>query len=54
MRTVRIVASESRLPFGFHKRRAAHAKDIKVIKDVITKEEEIDEEEELKKLENEN
>ena len=29
------------------------AKDIKVIKDVVTKEEEIDEEEELKKLENE-
>lgn len=30
------------------------AKDIKVIKDVVTKEEEIDEEEELKKLENDN
>ena len=30
------------------------AKDIKVIKDVVTKEEDIDEEEELKKLENEN
>ena len=30
------------------------AKDVKLVKDVITKEEEIDEEEELKKLENEN
>ena len=30
------------------------AKDVKVIKDVVTKEEEIDEDEELKKLENEN
>ena len=30
-----------------------NAKDIKIIKDVVTKEEEIDEEEELKKLENE-
>ena len=30
------------------------AKDIKVIKDVVTKDEELDEDEELKKLENEN
>jgi len=31
-----------------------NAKDVKVIKDIVTKEEEIDEEEELRKLENEN